>query len=279
MPTRGATVEAVLRAASQRTPYCPNPSAGDEGETIAQVTVSLQRTSTPVPSIGQKVSAKNAKYGEPGPFRWDIASEYDVALSDRKIIVSAPVGNVTAKALQDMAWRALDVAANVAKGLGEPKARLLSNLKVDPKATVRLACYHLLYERYWGSDEAQEAAELALSDASPRLRLWAARHAGQPGFDTLCELVEDSEVPQRYRNEAGRALCERQFSHPDLPSILEKALEYTNTELSIARITRPAAETSPSIPIPPNPRAEGASPLHPAHDKRSGHPSKRRNPC
>ena len=57
---------------------CPNPSGEYEREPIARVTVSLQRTGTPMPITVPKAAEKNAKFGEPGPVTWDIASEYDV---------------------------------------------------------------------------------------------------------------------------------------------------------------------------------------------------------
>ena len=210
---------------------CPDTRSGNENEASAQVTVSLERTGprdTPPP---QKAATKNAKYGERGPVTWDIADEYRVSFTRDSMTVSTPVLDITARRLQDMAWRALHVASRVESGAGEPAARMLRNFTLERGATVRMACYHRLRERHRDSTAAKEAIETAILDSDPKLRLLAAVDAGDRGFDTLCEIVADRTVSNDHRIEALKVLRESHLDRPEMTRSVAKAFDHTDPKL------------------------------------------------
>jgi len=106
---------------------------------------------------------------------------------------------VVRRALQSLLALALDLASSEGGGLCE---RLLRNARTDPQAGVRLANLSVLQERFASTPEARQASAEGLQDASPWVRLSAARFAGDEGREVLEALVRDRHVPDDAAAEA-----------------------------------------------------------------------------
>ncbi len=71
--------------------------------------------------------------------------------------------------------------------------RLAENARRDPDAEVRLRTVLVLAREFPGAPAALAALRTACADASPRVRLWAAKELGVEGHEILLELAENAE--------------------------------------------------------------------------------------
>ena len=96
---------------------------------------------------------------------------------------------------EDLA-RVMPLLLDIGRRLCEPvdaAQRLAENAGRDPNAAVRLRSLILLVREYPGEPGTVEALRAACADASPRVRLQAARELRAEGRDLLLELTESEE--------------------------------------------------------------------------------------
>jgi hypothetical protein len=101
--------------------------------------------------------------------------------------------------------------------------RLAGNVKADPEAGVRLQNLLFLIRELPAAPETREALRTACADASPEIRLQAAKGLGAAGRDVLLDLA-GSRVDDAVRAEAVSVL-DRELSFERTKAILDDALD------------------------------------------------------
>jgi len=125
----------------------------------------------------------------------------------------------------------LDAGRRLAQPMDVPR-RLAGNANCDPEAGVRLQNLRLLILELPGEPETREVLRTACSDASPEVRLQAAKGLGAEGRDVLLDLVE-SQVDDTVSAEALSAL-DRDLSFERIRAILATALDRSHTQTAHA---------------------------------------------
>jgi HEAT repeat protein len=124
----------------------------------------------------------------------DIYREFSGQIRDTHALVSA---------LRAM----VEIAGSLSAGQKPIETRLLHNASADSIGEVRKRNLEILLRSYAGTEQARAAADFAIRDADPIVRLLAAEQLGAAGLDPMCEIAKDFGTPVDVRIDAIRSLA------------------------------------------------------------------------
>jgi hypothetical protein len=115
--------------------------------------------------------------------------------------------------------------------------RLLETALAEEIEPARQRAFHLLFAHFATHPEVQRAVPRILRDPNPLIRLLAAQAEGEAGLARVEAMAVDPEVPQDVRVVAYCYLVQFAGTHPDVRSMIERALATERTRI-IATIIR-----------------------------------------
>ncbi|MEQ9501464.1 MAG: HEAT repeat domain-containing protein [Deltaproteobacteria bacterium] len=115
---------------------------------------------------------------------------------------------------------------------------LVEHLATDDDVTVRARAIDRLLTRYREDGETRRLGlELAVEDGAAEVRLAAARHLGEDGFDIAVATLKDGEASSALRQRALRFLM-RRFDYDRLRPLFEEVLEDEDDRLALIVVRR-----------------------------------------
>ena len=165
----------------------------------------------------------------------------------------------SAKLLQ-MTLQVIGLATALDMSDEPPQARLLRMLKTDSEPELRRRSLQELLNRFDGTAEASEAAEMAIEDEAPNVRLAAARTLRR--FEPIAEVLRDRAQPGDFRRYAAEIIGTGFSGREDVVACLEAVLAQ-GPDPVVAEVLRATGR------IAHEPRAELLEPLCQTGDSES----------
>ena len=156
-----------------------------------------------------------------------------------------------AKLLQ-MTLQVIGLAAALDMSNESPQGRLLRILKTDSEPKVRRRSLQELLNRFDDTAEAREAAEMAIQDEAPNVRLAAARTLGR--FEPISDVLRDRAQPSEFRQYAAEIIGTSLSGREDVVACLEEVLKQGEAPV-VAEVLRAMGR------IAHEPRSELLAPL------------------